>query len=225
MMTLEQLYKTKLVEIHSRDMGGWSHNTSYSTYVTLRTKELYVKVISGPSKGTIGKVNDIEPKYNGETGEHDLAHASISYTVNNDPNVFWVNGSMLKRVQAKDAVFQKSCKLPLVYVSNRKKPQPRFTYAHFNALGQALTEGSFVVSVMDGGLVFGTINKITRTNIRITFGGKEYTPSSVRNTIVIDNVDDMKQDAMAAMLAGWDGSMWHLPDAKTIKTKIKKVEA
>ena len=223
MMTLEQLYKTKLVKIDSRKMtwGG----VSYSTYVTMQTKNLYVKVIRGPSKGTVGRVYDIEAKYDPVTGVVDPVNASIGYTIENDKSVYWINGSMIKRVQAKDVVFQKSYKGELVYVSTRKKPQPRFTYKHFNSLGQELALESFVVSVMDGGLVFGTIKKITRTNVRISFGGKEYTPSSVRNTIVIDDVESMKQDAMAAMLAGWNGSMWKLPDATTVKKRIKKVEA
>ncbi len=222
MMTLEQLYSSNLVKIDTRQ-STWDNR--WSTCVGLRTKEIYVKVIKGPSKGTVGKVEDIDPKYDSSNGELDLKNASITYHMNDGPAVHWMGNDAYKRVQATNVVFQRTCKHKLVYKSNRKKPQARFTYHHFNSLDQELKVGEFVVATLDNGMVFGTITQSARTNIRIGFGGKEYTPDHIANVIIMDDIETIKEELAFKMLSGWDGNMWNLSSYRTEKRPIKKVTA
>jgi len=199
-----------------------NQNSYRGQYISFRDdSDIFVKVVKGPRKGTIGCVASITPEQV-KDGLFDPVKASVEYYISDkDPTTQWIGSDAYRNVNAAHVEFMTGYTGKLVYVNNAKKPQARVGYKHFNMLGKEIEVGQFVVFKHDYDLGFGTVKESKRTTVRIEFAGKEYSTNDTANVIAI-NDEELKEELMMKVLTGEMESLWSMPKGRTDKFKLKQ---
>lgn len=214
MLTLKEVFKK--IGYTVKDNLYWSKDTSPYNRLRARDSNIYVRVVSGVKKGTVGRLYDFDGQDFIESGvkkdrwgDKRPFYKGLIDTVKTVEYMIreshWVANDSLRKARLQDVEFFHSDEpVELKWVNSSKKAKARHYWRHYNWIGDELLPGQLIEFHEDvfwgkyGKRFVGKVKKVNRVNLEVEAYGKVVKIGSANVDIIDEDRYNMIAEAQFA---------------------------